>query len=408
MDRPRPDVGDDEQRDDAPERSSWAWELGSIAGIRLRIHASFLLLVAWVALVHFQQEPTWRSVAAGTAFLLAVFALVLGHELCHAFAARAFGIGTTDITLWPIGGVSRLERTPEAPSQELVVALAGPAFNLLLALLLGVWVVGSGGWGALVPEAAAPTLDAFAVDMLWANLILGVFNLLPAFPMDGGRVLRAGLSAFTGRARATRLAAGIAKGFAVLFGLAGLWLNPFLVIIAVLVWLGAEAEASGEGLREATRQHRVGQATVRPLRVLSPDEPLAAAADLLLRGQQRTLLVRGDDPARSSVLGEEDLMRALERLGADAAVGLAARPAGAPLHPQDSLEEALLRLQRESLPGVPVVAGREVVGVVTPGSIAALLRLSDALGDELTRVTDPPRARPTALVGGPQRSSDRP
>ncbi len=384
----------------ASRKSGWAWEIGSLAGVRIRIHASFLLLVAWVALVHWRAEPSWGSVAGGTAFLFAVFALVIGHELCHALAARLFGIGTTDITLWPIGGVSRLERSPEEPHQELVVALAGPAFNIALALVIGAWVVGSDGWGALTSVAAASTLDAFAVDMVWANVVLGLFNLLPAFPMDGGRVLRASLAAFTGRARATRLAAGIAKAFAVLFGLIGLWLNPILLLIAVLVWLGAEAEASDVGVREAARHRRVLQATIVPERVLHEDEPLATAAALLLRSDQRVFPVRDAAGDVERVLLEADLVEALDRWGPRAPARAAARPLGPPLAPGDELEEALERLRAGPTPAVPVVDHGVFVGLVTPASVAALLRVAEVLDGELAAVAD--RERDT-LVGGPRR-----
>jgi len=172
---------------------------------------------------------------AGVLFVLAIFGSVLLHEFGHALTARRFGIGTRDVTLYPFGGLARLDRLPAEPRKEMWIALAGPAVNVAIATVLLFWLVGTGmiGLGS----------GLFAAQLLQINLALAVFNMLPAFPMDGGRVLRAFLSQRIGHVRATEIATGIGKGVAILLGAFGLFVNPMLVLIAIFVWMGAAQEA---------------------------------------------------------------------------------------------------------------------------------------------------------------------
>jgi Zn-dependent protease len=170
----------------------WSWKIGTLAGIDLRIHATFLLLLAWVGAGHWLQGRSLEAMLAGVSFILALFACVLLHELGHALAARRYGIPTRDITLLPIGGLARLERMPDKPSQELWVALAGPVVNVIIAAVLFAWLTLARAWAPIgeLGVAAGPFLER-----LWlANVWLVLFNLIPAFPMDGGRVLRAALA----------------------------------------------------------------------------------------------------------------------------------------------------------------------------------------------------------------------
>ena len=211
----------------------WSLRLGSLLGIPVYLHYGFLLLLGFIAL---SQAMTGGVAAAidGVVFVVAIFGCVVLHEFGHALTARRFGIRTRDVTLLPIGGVARLERMPEDPRQELCVALAGPAVNVVIAGALGVWLVVTAGsvGGSLFSRLMA------------VNLGLVVFNMLPAFPMDGGRVLRALLAQRTDYVRATDIAAGIGKAMAFLFGIAGLFWNPMLLLIALFVWSGAGQEAA--------------------------------------------------------------------------------------------------------------------------------------------------------------------
>jgi Zn-dependent protease len=225
----------------------WSWRLGRLAGISLYVHATFVLLLAWVALREWSYGPA--AVASSLVYIVALFAIVVLHELGHALTARRYGIRTRDIILLPIGGVARLERMPRDPRQELLVALAGPAVNVAIAIVL---------YAALRLTGAPPAADLYAVDLLSStraftfqlvivNIMLAVFNLLPAFPMDGGRVLRAILAMrMSSYARATTIAARVGRALAVVLGAVGLFefQNPFWVLIALFVWAGAGSEAA--------------------------------------------------------------------------------------------------------------------------------------------------------------------
>ena len=219
----------------------WSLKLGSFAGIRVYVHWTFALLLGWVLFSHIGQGHNWAEAWGGVGFILALFGCVLLHEFGHALTAKHYDIRTQDITLLPIGGIARLERLPENPHHELWVTLAGPAVNVVIAgILFAVLTLAY----PLPDFSQAKFLEGnLLARLMWVNVFLGAFNLLPAFPMDGGRVLRALLSMRLGRVRATRLAASIGQGMAILFGFAGFFGNPMLIFIAIFVYLGAEAEA---------------------------------------------------------------------------------------------------------------------------------------------------------------------
>jgi Zn-dependent protease len=230
----------------------WSWRIGRLAGIGIYVHVTFLLIVLWVAFEEYSFGA--RAILGALLSIVALFAIVVLHELGHALMARRFGVMTRDIILLPIGGVARLERMPRNPRQELLVALAGPAVNVVLALAL----FGIVRLGGPVPAPDLYELDplsstrAFLSQLMLVNIGLAVFNLLPAFPMDGGRVLRALLAMrMSSYARATGIAARIGRVLALLLGAAGLYglRNPFWVLIALFVWMGAGSEAAA--VREA-------------------------------------------------------------------------------------------------------------------------------------------------------------
>jgi Zn-dependent protease len=210
----------------------WSWKLGRFAGIDTYVHATFLLLIGWAAWAAYAGAGSGLAMILGVGFLLAVFGSVLLHELGHALMARRYGIRTRRIVLSPIGGLAQLEGMPSDPRHELAVALAGPAVNFALAAVL--WIVGLGAG----PSLAFGLLDA----LMWANLTLGAFNLVPAFPMDGGRALRALLAMRVSDLSATEIAARVGKTAALVMGVVGLFTNWILVGIAVFVWLAANAE----------------------------------------------------------------------------------------------------------------------------------------------------------------------
>src|SRR5262245_23051564 len=232
-----------------------SWKIAQLAGIGIFVHWTLLILLAFLA-VRFLVVGGGdvEVVVSGLALVAAVFACIVLHELGHALAAKRYGIRTRDITLLPIGGLARLERMPEEPTQELVVAVAGPAVNVVIAGALFIAIMLMGGLTALVVQTAAPDdvtflriragVIHFLTNLAWVNVILVLFNLLPAFPMDGGRVLRALLALRLPYPRATALAASIGKAMAVLFAVYGLFApNLMLLLVALFVYIAGEAES---------------------------------------------------------------------------------------------------------------------------------------------------------------------
>jgi len=242
-------------------KSRWSWSIARIAGIDLRVHGTFLILLGWLVVSRLAEGVGLAAASEGLLVIASVFAVVVLHELGHALVARRYGIRTLDITLLPIGGVARLERLPTEPRQELFVALAGPAVNVALATLTVAAVATFGAMRSprLVALAGSPLLTG----LLWLNVGMAGFNLLPAFPMDGGRVLRAFLAMHTSRARATDLAARIGHWMALGFALLGLLGNPMLVFIALFVWTEASKEAALVRMSGALDRGRVGGALER-------------------------------------------------------------------------------------------------------------------------------------------------
>ena len=278
----------------------WSWKLGELAGIDLRVHATFLLLPAWVGLRQVLAGHGSEGVVSEVGFVLALFVCVVLHELGHALAARRHGIGTRDITLLPIGGVARLESIPTRPSQEIVVALAGPVVNVVLAAA-----------GFVMLSLAGP--EAWLQRLVIANISLVLFNLIPAFPMDGGRVLRALLAMRMDRVRATGIAARIAQGFAAVAGVVGLFGNPTLLVLAVFVWMQAESEAGQVRLAAAEA------VLARPMRVvtvraLAADATLGDGVRLVLTGPEQEFPVMQRGEVKGFVRRRE-LLAALARYG---------------------------------------------------------------------------------------------
>lgn len=355
----------------------WSWKLGRFAGIDVFVHATFFLLIGWIGLSHWLQARSLAAAAAGVAFILALFACVVLHEYGHALAARRFGIRTRDITLLPIGGLARLERMPEKPMQELWVALAGPAVNVAIAAALFVWLLGTGGLEPLASLGVAG--GSFAERLLVANVFLVLFNLLPAFPMDGGRVLRAILATRMEYTRATQTAAGVGQGMAFLFGLVGLFANPFLLFIALFVWIGAAQEASSAQMKHSLAGIPVARAMVTDFRTLEAGDPLSRAVELILRGSQQDFPVTSGGRV-VGILTKADLLAALARRGEWQTVDDVMKREFQLVDSHDMLENALQRLQECSCHTMPVTHDGELVGLMTTDNLGEFMLIEAALG----------------------------
>jgi Zn-dependent protease/predicted transcriptional regulator len=387
----------------------WSLHLGRWLGIDVYIHITFLLLLAFIGLSH---GVAGRSVGAalnGVLFFAGLFVCVLLHEYGHALAARRYGIGTRDITLLPIGGVARLERMPDKPSQEFIVALAGPAVNVVIAgaLFAGLWF--GGHWQPLASLSA--TSGNLFERLLVANVFLVLFNLLPAFPMDGGRVLRSLLAMRINHSRATRIAARIGQGMAVLFGFGGLFGNPMLLLIALFVWFGAAQEAATVDMKTSFADVTVREAMLTDFKTLAPGQTLADATRLLLAGSQRDFPVVERDSV-VGVLAHRELFLALCEQGEDAAVANVMRREFAKLSADAPLETALAPKNVEKGLVMPVLDRGRLVGVVTAENVGEFFMVRSALqarggSAALPPTKVPPGSRSPRLVPPPMLGRQR-
>jgi Zn-dependent protease/CBS domain-containing protein len=367
----------------------WSFRLVRIAGIDVYVHFTFPLLLLWVLLAHYLEEHRWEHAVAEAAFVLVVFGVVVLHEMGHALAAQRYGIRTRDITLLPIGGVARLDRIPDDPRQELLVALVGPAVNVVLAAGL---YVGAMVLGGVIDSSVSLLQASFVSRLFWVNVLLAVFNLLPAFPMDGGRVLRALLALRMDYVRATEVAARVGQGMALLFGFAGLFSNPFLVFIALFVWIGAAQEASIALIHAALGGIPVERVMVREFQTVTPEDTVADAVAHVLGGFQHDFPVLDGDRL-VGVLAREDLFSALAAGGTAGTVGDIMRRKFETADPGEMLEHALTRLQQSGCPAMPVTRNASVVGVLTTDNVGEFVMVQAALRN----------ARPrTAQTGTPR------
>jgi Zn-dependent protease/CBS domain-containing protein len=354
----------------------WSLRVGRFAGIDVFVHVTFLLLVSWVAFVYWRQGQSVVSAIAGVAFILAVFLCVVLHEFGHALTARRYGIKTRDIILLPIGGVARLERLPTQPLQELWVALAGPAVNIVIAAGLFAWLKLTASFEPLqtVTLTTGPVLER----LMAINLILVAFNMIPAFPMDGGRVLRAILATRTEYSRATQIAASIGQGIAILFGFIGLFYNPFLLFIAFFVWIGAAQEASLAQMQTAIGGIPVQQAMLTDFRTLRRDDSLEHAIELTLAGSQKDFPVV-DNGRIEGILTQTDLLKALSAPNIDSTVSSAMQENFVTVNSLDMLETAFARLKDCNCHTLPVTLDGQLVGLMTMDNLGEYMRIQAAL-----------------------------
>ena len=356
---------------------SWSVSIGSIAGTAVRIHITFLLLLIWIFAAGWASgglADAWYNLV----FVILLFACVLAHEFGHIFTARAFGVSTPDVTLLLIGGVARLQRIPEKPSEELLIAIAGPLVNVAIAVVLI----------AVAPThlsaqhlAAMESTSVSMIDRLAeVNLFLALFNMIPAFPMDGGRVLRALLSIRLGHLRATEVAATTGQWFAFALGFVGLFYNPLLIFIAIFVYLAAASEAHVVSLRAMSRDVPVGAAMMTEFATLTPDEHIDAAVETLLKTSQSEFPVVDADHRLIGLLGRAEIIKALRELGPTAAVSAVMIKEIPTIDRGRRLEEAFRILQEKSAPAVGIVdAMGRLIGLVTSETVGEMLMVQRAL-----------------------------
>lgn len=355
----------------------WQWKIGRFAGIDVYVHATFLLLIGWIGYTYWLESHQWSEVLKGILFILALFACVVLHEYGHALTARKYSIKTRDITLYPIGGVARLDRMPDKPIEELWVALAGPAVNVVIAaLLLGYHVLTR---GPLPLQSLTGMSGDFLVRLLIVNIYLVAFNLIPAFPMDGGRVLRALLAMQLEYVRATQIAAGVGQGLALLFGFIGMLTNPSLLFIALFVWIGASQEASMVKIKDSLSGIPVRRAMITNFQSLSPGDTLARVVELILSGPQQDFPVKAEDGRVLGIVTRDDLISSLSRQGKDMPVMDVMRRDLPEVDSHEMMETALARLQESGSKTLPVLHAGQLVGLITSENITELIMIRSAL-----------------------------
>ena len=350
-------------------------KLFEFSGTSVRLHLTFALLIAWIATIYGMQGGP-RAAVYGIVFIVILFACVVLHEFGHIFAARRYGIKTPDITLLPIGGVARLERIPEKPMQEFWVAVAGPAVNVVIAGALFIVLV--------ILNQASQLLQVrwfhgpFLLQLMWVNLLIVGFNLLPAFPMDGGRVLRALLATRIGRRRATAVAANIGQAMAILFGIVGFFWNPFLIFIAIFVYLGAQSEAAHVEAQSALAGLQVRDAMMTRFRTLSVEDSLGKAVEELLAGSQQDFPVL-ESGRVAGILRRNDLVRALAGGHREARVRDAICRDCPAVKDTDALAQTVEAMRQGQCGTLPVMTNGELIGLLTLENISEVVMVNAAL-----------------------------
>ena len=358
---------------------AWSLRLGRYFGIEVYVHWTFWILIIWVLLMHVVSGGVGQAVW-GLAFILAIFLCVVIHEFGHALTARRFGIATHDITLYPIGGISSLEGMPEAPGQELVVAIVGPLVNFAIAAILLAVLIASGRMpSAQTLENVTDIVQLpFLYSLVFANVMLAVFNLIPAFPMDGGRALRALLSFWIDRVKATRIAAGLGQAFAILLVFLGFFTNFWLVFIGLFIFLGAGGEAAYARMQAALSGLTVKDALMRRFTTLAPDDTIGKAAGALLNSQESEFVVFDNgDPV--GLLTRDEIVLGLTEGGPNARVADFASKEFAVVDAGTSLKDFFEEITRSGHRVACVRSGGEIVGLIDRENVEEKLLINEAL-----------------------------
>ncbi|HEX9797940.1 MAG TPA: site-2 protease family protein [Anaerolineales bacterium] len=362
-----------------------AVRLFTVRGIDIKVHVTFPLILVWAA-VQFGalSDEGWTGAAFGVLVTLLLFGIVVLHELGHSFAALEYDVPITQIVLLPIGGVAQMGRMPDKPGQELVVALAGPAVNVVLAvIMIGLAIplrvdLAPRALAGSLREMGQLSLAPIFRYLFITNLFIAVFNLLPAFPMDGGRVLRAVLATKLPYARATAIAVAIGQAMAWLIGLWGfLGGGFFMILIAVFIYVGAAQEGQLSRLRSVLTGLRVRQAFSRQAQALSPDDTLQRAVDLTLSTFQSNFPVCQDRQV-VGVLTQQRLVDGLQKGGVATPIRAIMQTEFSPVGPDDGLFEVQQKMADGRLDALPVVSAGEFLGLITQQDIAEVFKLASS------------------------------
>jgi len=350
----------------------WSFKVGRIFDIELRVHFTFFLIIFYAAYIWGIGYEQGTAGAFYGAFLISVlFVCVVIHELCHSRMAQHYGAEVASITLLPIGGVSMLKNMPEEPKKEFWVTIVGPFSNLVIGAILGVVLILMPGkvdtatTEQFTDVLIGISLQGFITYMLIINVLLAVFNLLPAFPLDGGRVLRSILAQRMSYVQATRVAVTVGQIFAFLLGITGLLLGAWLwILIAVFIYLGAESEGAGTEMKTVLSQLTVGQAAETNAKVISPDQSLGEVVAIVLHAFQEDFpVVSGDSIV--GVLTRANLITGLHQLGPHAPASQVMEKTFPVVKASAPFSEVYEKMNSSGIKAVPVVEGGRLLGMVT-------------------------------------------
>lgn len=368
----------------------WSFKIGRLLGIELRIHLSFFLIVAWAAYIWGSSSVNQTEGAAyGVLIISMLFLCVVIHELAHSKMAQHYGAEVDSITLLPIGGVSQLKSMPEEPKKELMVSVVGPLSNVVIAALLLVLltllpnkepIAGMTG-DEFMDFIIGVSLQGFLTYMLLINVMLAVFNLLPAFPLDGGRVLRSLLAMFMPSVQATRIAKTIGQVLALGLGTAGLLVGQiFWVIIAVFIFFGAGQEGAGAEMKNILTRLTVRQALTGRFDSVGPDMPLGDVVNIALRSYQEDFPVLDDTGKLVGLLTRSNLLGGLHQRGPDARVSEFMEANFPSVGPDDDFSRVFERMNESRLKAIPVVDGDDLLGIITVEHLSEVFNLLSATG----------------------------
>ncbi len=326
-----------------------------ISGIPIRLHFSFLLLLGFLAFISFSGKDAWTEAIV----ILAIFVCVILHELGHSFAARRYGVKTVEIVMYLIGGVARLERALK-PREELWVALAGPAVNVVIAGLLYLFLMRQN--------------SQIVAEIMVANLALAAFNMLPAFPMDGGRVLRSLLSFRYDDLKSTQIASAIGRGLAVMMGIYGIWQGQWiLALIAFFVFNGAQQEYFAQKSSSLMKGARVREAMITNFISLPHGASIRQAAEQLLdTSQQEFPVLYGEQVL--GLLRRAELLSGLAQEGPETYVSSIMERNFLRLGPEEELESSLARLAESDYTAL-VMDEERLLGIVNKENLNEFLML---------------------------------
>lgn len=354
----------------------WSLYLGKYSGIKVFIHWTFSLLLLWIAISDVRSGQTNVQIGWTMLFILAVFLCVTLHEFGHALMAKRFNFKTKYITLLPIGGLAQMEKLPDDPKQELLVAIAGPMVNVVLAIILG-FVVSD--FSMEVENLMTIGSHNFLVYLVTVNIVLAVFNMIPAFPMDGGRVLRALLSFKFKREKATQIAASLGQFIAILFVFLGLFYNPFLVLIGIFIFLGAQAENSMVQTQSVLKGFTVKDVMMTDFSKLQASDPLSKATQSLLDSQNTDFVIMDDNDQFVGILSRNELIQGISLLGVEAPIAGALPDTYISLTADQALEEVFPNMKVKGQGLLPVMNGQQLIGVVNSENVMEFILIREAM-----------------------------